>query len=338
MKSKSCVFIVMVLIILFSLTGCLDDPRDLEALKEEVSEENIVKIPADKRNFHWPYFLYIPEGVRNNPEKAEYLLVIPLNSGNSNNDLEVHINSARGSLRQSYSKFGYALNVPILVPIFPHFTDVVRDSRSYVQTLNHKTLKIDTSMGRKYRGLERVDLQLIEMIDDARNLFKWANISLDKKVLMYGFSSTGGFVNRFTIIHPERIKGAAMGAPHGWPVVPVRRWRGNSLPYEAGIDGLNNLVNKRIDLNTLKEVPLYFFLGENDVENDPVRATFNRESMEVILELFGEDRVERWPHAERIYDSIGANAEFVLYPNVGHSFTSQMRADVNQFFRDVISD
>jgi hypothetical protein len=41
---------------------------------------------------------------------------------------------------------------------------------------------------------------------------------------MIGFSASGAFTNRFTLLHPEMIKAASIGAPGGWPIVPTATW------------------------------------------------------------------------------------------------------------------
>jgi hypothetical protein len=42
----------------------------------------------------------------------------------------------------------------------------------------------------------------------------------------------------------------------------------------------------------------------------------------------------RWPLAEAIYESVGANARFVVYAGVAHTITPAMFEDIAAFFRE----
>lgn len=54
--------------------------------------------------------------------------------------------------------------------------------------------------------IKRLDLQLISMIDDAIGRLKQKEIILEDKVVMAGFSASGMFVNRFSILHPDSMQ------------------------------------------------------------------------------------------------------------------------------------
>ncbi len=41
----------------------------------------------------------------------------------------------------------------------------------------------------------------------------------------------------------------------------------------------------------------------------------------------------RWPLAKAMYDSVGADACFVVYPGIGHRITPEMFEDIKEFFR-----
>jgi hypothetical protein len=71
------------------------------------------------------------------------------------------------------------------------------------------------------------------MIDDAKNRLSTMGIYIERKVLMMGFSASAQFTSRFSIIHPNRIKAAAIGAP-GYPIVPTSTWQGETLRYCVG--------------------------------------------------------------------------------------------------------
>lgn len=103
--------------------------------------------------------------------------------------------------------------------------------------------------------LKRLDLQLIAMIDDAIERSSLKGITLERKVLMTGFSASGMFASRFTLLHPERVQAAAIGSPGGWPMAPTGEWNGVKLPYPVGVSDLKELVGKEFDIESLRSVP-----------------------------------------------------------------------------------
>ena len=73
------------------------------------------------------------------------------------------------------------------------------------------------------------------MIDDARARQRQRGLRFDKRVLIFGFSASGMFTNRFVFLHPDRVKAAAFGSPGGWAIEPVSSWKGFALPYPVGV-------------------------------------------------------------------------------------------------------
>ena len=98
-----------------------------------------------------------------------------------------------------------------------------KDWRIYTHALDRDSLLTER---KEYR---RFDQQLIRMIDDARTRLRSDGYRFDKRVLMFGFSASGMFTNRFTFLHPERIKAAAIGSPGGWAMAPIDSWKDTAL-------------------------------------------------------------------------------------------------------------
>ena len=109
------------------------------------------------------------------------------------------------------------LDVVILVPVFPRPEE---NWRIYTHALDRDVLETDIP------ELRRLDLQLEAMIDDATNRLSRQSWRVNPKVLMWGFSASGMFVNRFTLLHPDRVLAVVVGSPGGWPIAPVKRWLG----------------------------------------------------------------------------------------------------------------
>jgi pimeloyl-ACP methyl ester carboxylesterase len=197
-----------------------------------------------------------------------------------------------------------------------------------VHALDRDTLKTDLA------DLQRVDLQLIAMIDDARNRLANLGIVVDEKVLMNGFSASGSFVHRFTLLHPDRVKAMAAGSG-GCPMVPVPEWNGQTLRYPVGIFDLGTLAGQPFDLGAYRKVPKYIYVGDKD-DNDSVDYPdgFDEKDRELIYQIFGDPIYiyERWLIAEQIFNSANVPGQFVVYPNVGHTITNSMWEDIRHFF------
>lgn len=281
--------------------------------------------------FHSRYLLWVPAGVEavsgNSPTR---LLVIPNNTGTPSDDPDVHEAAVRRMLEAHYRHLAENLGVVLLCPVFPRPESL---NHIYTHALDRDSLTTEEVHFR------RLDLQLNAMQDHAAQLLARKGHTVSPKALIMGFSASGMFANRYTVLHPERILAAAIGSPGGWPIAPVTDWRGHALPYPVGIADVEQITGQVISLDVLKSVPLFLFLGSAD-ENDSVLFDdgYDENQRELVFALFGRSPVDRWEPASAIYEMAGMNAQFRLYPEVEHSVSPEMIADVISFFRQAIMD
>jgi hypothetical protein len=291
----------------------------------------MIKVPANSaKGFKWPYYLAVPEEL----SSPTVLLVEPNNTGTWSNDLDFH-DSAALSLLRWRADFAVNLKVPLLVPTFPRPVTTEVPGGIYTHALDWYSLNTDYSSG----SIERIDLQLIAMIRDAQEKLRaMEHINdVDSKVFMMGFSASGAFTSRFTALHPHIIRASASGSGGGWPLAPVANWQGKRLGYPVGIAGLAELVGKPFDLATLRKVPQYIYVGDQD-QNDALDTRVLPENEKTAicdwLDCGPLPYIsKRWPHSQEIYESVQANAQFVIYPGVAHTITRQMFDDVQNFFQ-----
>jgi hypothetical protein len=231
--------------------------------------------PRDStHDFRWPYYLWIPENVA----PVTTILVEPNNTGTVYDREQRHDASAL-SLLGWRAQFAERLNVPLLVPVFPR-----PYSKWWIYT---HALDVDT-MTTSMEGLVRLDLQLIEMIDDARDRLADLRIQTDEKALMMGFSASGQFTNRFAILHPERTLAAAAGSPGGWPLAPVATWQGETLNYHVGIADVDSILGYSLDMNAVRAVPIFLYMGASDTNDAvPYGDAYGAEQGEQVFRLFG---------------------------------------------------
>jgi len=286
--------------------------------------------PAAESEFRWPYYLFAPVWLEDNRifHKPIHLLIVPNNTGIPADDPAVDDKAARVAIFPSQLIFG-DLDVAVLVPAFPR---PASELQYYTHALDRDTLLADRP------DLRRIDLQLEAMIDDAANRLSRQGWTVDRKVLMFGFSASGMFVNRFAVLHPDRILAAAIGSPGGWPIAPVAEWGGRALRYPVGIGDLTELIGSGFDLDAFRRVPMLFFIGDRD-ENDSVPHPdgYDSDDRDLVFDLFGRTPLERWDDAEAVYRSIGADAEFRSYPGVGHSITLEEYAAIRDFFARILA-
>jgi hypothetical protein len=289
---------------------------------------NLTRVtPQENSDFYWPYYLYVPNRVEQQARsgKVIHLLVLPNNTGTTDDNLNVHNRAALSTTFLGQTMFK-DLDVVFLVPVFPRPEE---NWRVYTHALDRDVLETDTP------ELARLDLQLEAMLDDATERLSQKGWRIKPKVLMWGFSASGMFVNRFTLLHPDRVLAAVVGSPGGWPIAPVKTWEGECLRYPIGVCDLEALVGEDFDLESYRQVPHFFFIGDQD-ENDsvPYDDGYEDEDEALIFELFGSTPVERWDIAKTIYQSVDAQAEFRLYPGIGHRPTGF--AETIEFFTKAI--
>src|SRR5690606_24718435 len=86
-------------------------------------------------------------------------------------------------------------------------------------------------MLQKTPEFKRLDLQLLEMISDATKVLYAMNIQIESKFFMNGFSASGTFTNRFSFLHPEKIKALAIGGFNGKLMLPQKKINRVKLNY-----------------------------------------------------------------------------------------------------------
>jgi predicted esterase len=312
--------IFYIFLIILSSTGFVS------AQQASPETKNVIKVEADAASgFSYPYYLFVPDAVRTEQSKAatHNLLVAPNNTGKLSDDLAVHEANVKQKMMQMGMAFG-KLNVPVLMPVFPR---PETDWKIYTHALDRDSMLTDKA---EYR---RFDLQLAAMIRHARAKLAKENIKLDERVLMYGFSASGMFVNRFAFLHPEMVKAAAVGSPGGWAIAPTEKFNGKALRYPIGTSDFKQMAGKKLDSQNLKKVAFFVFLGDKD-DNDSLtfRDGYEEEDQTTVFELFGKTPVERWEISKKLYAESGLQAEFKLYPGIAHKVTPEIIFDIQAFF------
>jgi hypothetical protein len=292
----------------------------------------LIKVPATpSKGFEWPYYLAIPKAL----SKNTVILVLPNNTGTVSDDWAVH-DAAALSLTRWIADFAVRLDVPLLVPTFPRPQNPWIPGGIYTHALDRESLVTEVVL--PGGSIKRIDLQLIGMIREAQERLAARGFRVDEKVFMMGFSASGAFTTRFTMLHPEIVRAAAPGSPGGWPLAPVSKWwGGTTLRYPVGIADVQSLTGKPFDLAAVKRVPQFIYVGDQDTNDALDTRGFPQAETDVICDYLNCNPApylfNRWPISEEMYVSAGIFNKFVIYPGVAHTITTEMFEDILQFFK-----
>jgi hypothetical protein len=181
--------------------------------------------------------------------------------------------------------------------------------------------------------LKCLDLQLLEMIEDAKSILTSMNIELAPKVFMNGFSASASFTNRFSFIHPEQIQALATGGFNGELMLPKKEINGLKLNYPLGTNDFSELFGRNFNVDTYRSIPQFIYMGKLD-ENDAVQFddAYNENERKIINDNIGSSVQERYLECQKIYRENNISPIFKTYENVGHWTTSEMNLEVIRFF------
>jgi hypothetical protein len=312
------------IIIIYLLIYCLTSFAQNSLLLAFPKDSLIVIEKDPTKGFYNDYILFIPKGTR--LKQKTYLVVEPNNTGKLSDTMEVHKKYAidLASVSSVGNNISTSLKIPLLVPIFPR-----PESQPLIYT---HALDRDVIL-EKNNELERLDLQLLEMIKDSKNVLNRMNIDVNDKVFMNGFSASATFTNRFSFIHPDKIKALAIGGFNGELMFPLNEIKGNKLNYPLGTNDFDKLFNKKADFETLKLIPQFIYMGKLD-ENDAVQFddAYSKKERKIINHNIGATVQERYLECQKIYLKENINATFKSFENVGHWTTSDMNLEVIKFF------
>lgn len=319
-----------------------------------VEDETVEYIEADPNaGFNYPYFLYTPSSLSSSEDSPAPIFVGPNNSPSSEDDYTTHLEYAKDSAMGGRPRdIAERLSVPLLVPVFPRYRDEPEPWHVYVQVLDPSTFTIEDS------PLQRVDVQLLEMVTDATSRLENNGHTIASEIHMDGFSASGSFTNRFTILHPDRVNAASHGGTtvktlpkteldDDVPVVGDPKWEQMSypagtedeeLPYPIGVANLAELTGSSFNREAWLNTPQYIYIGDEDRPEPGSRGHRSFSNLppedvqqvhpdersyrmpDLIDDIFGVKNIdERFEVSRAAYENVGAAVTFTVYEGVGHN-------------------
>lgn len=271
-----------------------------------------------KDGFNFPYTLFIPDGI----DSYTSLIVEGANTGKSRKNVYEAINDViENCMNREIIVSNNETNFPILTPCFPRIhTD--EDGAIYTHMLTSKALCYEKN------GLKRIDIQLLNMINNAWQKLQEIEIFCDKKVIIDGFSASAKFANRFAILHPEIVKLVIAGACSGTGVIPLREINGETLLYPVGCGNIN-ITDEQIE--QFKQIKQFYYMGSLDpASNDPFgmneygklisESSITMEEAMQLYKYVGKKMLpDRWQAIQNLYLHLGVDATFKTYDGVVHT-------------------
>lgn len=296
-----------------------------ETPTQTFKNDSVLIVQKDpEKGFLHDYILFIPKGTL--LHKELYLLVEPNNTGLLSDSIEVHQKYAidLASVSSVGNNVYTMLKIPLLVPIFPR---PAAHPLIYTHALDR-----DVMVG-NLPDHKRLDLQLLEMINDAKRVLTTLDIQIAPTFFMNGFSASATFTNRFSFLHPEKMKAIAIGGFNGSLMLPMDELNGIPLNYPLGTNDFEELFGLDFDIENYTSIPQFIYMGKLD-DNDAVQFddAYDENERKIINENIGANVYDRYLKCQRIYHEKNIKPIFKTYENVGHWTTSDVNLEVIKFF------
>lgn len=187
---------------------------------------------------------------------------------------------------------------------------------------------------------QRPDVKLNLMIDRLIQALRDEGYDVDEKVLLDGFSAGATFAQRYTLLHPERVRAVAAGHCGGAATLPESLYDGYDMDWPVGTHDFAELVGDAFDQQTYKDVPQLYYIGDLDTNNSTLWGIGELwrtwDQIDFLNATFGESDPVRLQGQSAYMRSLGYNVTFNMYPGVGHQWTDEMIQDTFDFFRKAI--
>lgn len=300
-------------------------PRSYASTPNEktITPGKILKIPSNEsKGFYWPYYLYVPENIDSSQVKS--LLIEPNNQPHKNVPYTETLDDAYETIHQR-KLLGDILNIPVLVPAFPGTDDINAHTTYYPHALS------GTSMKESRSKFKRVDLQLIEMINDARKKMKEIGLKTSEKIIINGFSDSGDFSGRFTLLHPKKVDIMIAGGITGL-CLPIKEYNGNKVHFPIGVSDIESYTKKIFDKKAYDNVKKYVYRGSDDKTNPvPGQNYMIDRDRNWVYKNISKDIFEIWDTTSNLLRTNTKNIQVVTYSGIKHDLFSEIESDILNF-------
>lgn len=308
---------------------------------ELVYSRKVVFVPAmPDKGFNYPYYLVLPKktSVDKWKGKKNYLFVETHNTGRANNDLNFHIDEALSVAKSNSAIIAEDLGLPRIVPIIVRPFSKLNGEYVYTHSLTRNTVyleKLKKAAGvydKVFEPMNRVDVQVVNMIKHANGYLKANGWKMEDRIFMWGFSASGDFTNRFTFLHPEMVKAACFG---GFPIAPVKKVGKYNMIFPLGSYDYKEITGHELDLKSYNNAAKLGFIGSEDHNNPRLNDDQYTDVEKTVIEsvLAVTEYPDRWKKQKTIFAGSGAEGQASVYIGAGHeTFYKGMHQDYLNFF------
>lgn len=237
------------------------------------------------------YYVYIPETVYDTDPIQEFRVLMIIHG--STRIIE--------DARYDYREFAKKYNVAVVAPLFPCGMFDPNDINGY------KSIR---------EGSVHYDSIVFSILEEIHH--KLPNIRIDR-FMMAGHSGGGQFVQRFFYLHPKRLLAISISAPGRPTYLDLK------TDFYWGIRNFEDLYDKAVDINALRDVSVQLMVGSNDTGS-------------LGESPYGSNRMERMKCLKGNFDENGLLSSLVIIPGIGHFDGDRERSAQNILFFKKILD
>ncbi len=303
--------------------------QDLFTLPTPIHPSGEVVFHQSDETIAYNWFTYIPTGL--SKKRLNYILITGLHGNVMSGDYHEITEHTRDKMDQRAGSGDIYDEFILLVPAIP------RNQTNYPVSFDLYSFESKTDP-----FYQRPDLEINQMIDELLIVLRADGYNMADQVFIEGFSAGGMFAQRYTLLHPERVRAAVIGSPGGTIVLPESTYNDMPMNWPVGINNFEELVGYDFNQIAFREVPQFIYIGDQDTQNSTVWSTsWGTQSMwESVDQLrflnqnFGSLDPARIVNQVNFLNNLGYdNIIIKLYPDIEHKITEQMEEDYWDFLR-----
>lgn len=287
----------------------------------------LYKVPASiEGGFSFEYLLFIPSGIKDHTKLVfEGMNYILDNKFDLNDEVDILYDEFK-SFRDNIHYVNSKTNYPIVYPLIPRY---------YINVFSNKIFDVKNEY-------ERIDKQIVNVIKDVKRRLYDNDIVIDDKVILYGFSSSGIFMNRFVLLHPDIVKLVIAGGLSGTLILPFKKYKNNSLIYPVGIGNIDEVTDYKIE--RFLKIKQFYYQDINDkvdyFDSKNGRVIYDEvissEEVKVLYEVLGRKIETRWKNSRMIYRKVCKNIILRTYNYGIHSDVTARELSKKLFEREEV--
>jgi hypothetical protein len=193
----------------------------------------------------------------------------------------------------------------------------------------------------EYPSMIDLEKQFYHIIKHSVKLLNNFKYSVEEKVFLTGFSSTGNFSQRFSTIYPEVVKAYFAGGISA-PILPGNTINSKSLLYPVGTSEHKLLFDREFNLDKYNNIAKINFIGKYEdrfsyidryVKDIVASLIFNDSNFD-FLDYSREDKMENyWDNISNMFYSLGGKGMFMFNAETAHYVSDNDFNFSIEFFR-----